>query len=361
MCEHYVVCSATQLKIPERKIARFLKSQNLEGADLVFTRVFLKTPADCELLKQQKGWSYISKGAHSLVVQAPLGRTRISFLFYFLQSPKAPKKKPVKLSLGANALTLNFENFRFGYFCNVWEPSRKSIEQQTLGLLRRMQRHLGKQQFQFKKDAMRLWYYVPDIDRNYEAMVQSRKKLYGQWGLNKKTGYKASTGIEANNPYMPNSLSMDCLCYTLPGKNQVSRLRALGNMNEAIDYGVTFDRGTKIEWKDRTHYYISGTASIDSLGKVVYPKDVVRQTARSLKNIKTLLKPHGVGLKEVAYFIVYLRNKKDYGKVLAALNKVVSKNTPMLLVEAKVCRKNWLVEIEAIAIGAGNKLSPEFI
>ena len=43
-------------------------------------------------------------------------------------------------------------------------------------------------------------------------------------------------------------------------------LYAASHMNRTSDYGVSFERGTAIEYGDRIHALISGTASIDNRG-----------------------------------------------------------------------------------------------
>ncbi|MFN2115781.1 MAG: sugar phosphate nucleotidyltransferase, partial [Anaerolineae bacterium] len=52
-----------------------------------------------------------------------------------------------------------------------------------------------------------------------------------------------------------------------------------------IDYGVTFERGIRIRFGDRSHLHISGTASIDKCGEIVHPGDILKQTERTVANI----------------------------------------------------------------------------
>ncbi len=55
---------------------------------------------------------------------------------------------------------------------------------------------------------------------------------------------------------------------------QVTYLHALSHLSPTALYGVTFDRGTSVEYGDRRHLFISGTASIDHRGEVVHVGDV---------------------------------------------------------------------------------------
>ena len=50
-----------------------------------------------------------------------------------------------------------------------------------------------------------------------------------------------------------------------------------------------FERGTSVEYGDRRHLFISGTASIDHRGEVVHVGDVREQTRRMWENVEKLL------------------------------------------------------------------------
>jgi enamine deaminase RidA (YjgF/YER057c/UK114 family) len=96
--------------------------------------------------------------------------------------------------------------------------------------------------------------------------------------------------------------------------------------------------------------HISGTASIDKHGEIMYLNDVKKQTHRTIENIRALLAPHGASLNDMAYFIIYIRNIKDRHKVMEVLEKEIPEDIPVLLLEGAVCRTAWLVELEGIAI-----------
>ena len=117
-----------------------------------------------------------------------------------------------------------------------------------------------------------------------------------------------------------------------------------------IKYGVTFERGLRVRFGDRSHLHISGTASIDKNGTIMHLNDVRKQTLRTLDNIKALLAPHGAGLNDMAYYIVYVRNFKDRNKIKEVLEKVIPPEIPLLLLEGAVCRPAWLVELEGVAL-----------
>lgn len=93
------------------------------------------------------------------------------------------------------------------------------------------------------------------------------------------------------------------------------------------------------------HIYISGTASIDHQGKVLHQGDVLAQADRLLENISVLLQEGGSSLEKVPYFIVYLRDISDYALVDTYMQKRFP-HVPRILLEARVCRPSWLIEME---------------
>lgn len=53
---------------------------------------------------------------------------------------------------------------------------------------------------------------------------------------------------------------------------QIHYLYAPTHLNPTYEYGVSFERGTYVDYGDRRQVFISGTASINNKGEVVYPR-----------------------------------------------------------------------------------------
>jgi enamine deaminase RidA (YjgF/YER057c/UK114 family) len=138
--------------------------------------------------------------------------------------------------------------------------------------------------------------------------------------------------------------------YALAGVRpaQVGYLSAPDHLGPTHLYGVTFERGAQVAYRDRTHLIVSGTASIDSEGRVLHPGDVLRQLDRALENIAALLRAGGATLDDLAVVIAYVRDPADLPAVRAALGRHC--NAPAEVLIAPICRPAWLVEVEAIAI-----------
>ncbi len=55
---------------------------------------------------------------------------------------------------------------------------------------------------------------------------------------------------------------------------QIHYLYAPTHLNPTYEYGVSFERGTYVDYGDRRQVFISGTASINNKGEVVCPGDI---------------------------------------------------------------------------------------
>ncbi len=139
--------------------------------------------------------------------------------------------------------------------------------------------------------------------------------------------------------------------YSVPGLEpaQVSYLDAPERIGATYDYGVAFERCTRLAYADRAHFLLSGTASIDPAGNVVHPGDVDRQLERALANVDALLSAGGAGLADLMHLTAYVRDAADAERVRDALAALLP-GLPCLLVLAPVCRPEWLVEVEGVAI-----------
>ena len=130
---------------------------------------------------------------------------------------------------------------------------------------------------------------------------------------------------------------------------QVHYLYAPTHLNRTSDYGVSFERGVAIDYADRRHVLISGTASIDNKGQIKYPKDIIQQTHRMWENVEALLNEAGCTYDDVAEMVVYLRDIADY-ETVAQLYEQRFPGKPFIIVHAAVCRSGWLVEMECMAV-----------
>jgi enamine deaminase RidA (YjgF/YER057c/UK114 family) len=144
-------------------------------------------------------------------------------------------------------------------------------------------------------------------------------------------------------------------------KSQLHFMSALDYLCPTHDYGVTFERGTQVKFGDRSHYYISGTASIDDKGDVLHIGDVIKQTERTLENIEALMRESGASIEDMKLLIVYLRDRADYPQVDQYLKEHMPKSTAYIIVEGPVCRPTWLIEMDGVGVTSnGDEKFPPF-
>jgi len=244
---------------------------------------------------------------------------------------------------------------RHSDYVHIWTTGLKSDKcnadsyKQTDTIFDEYNTYLSDNGMNVKGECVRTWLFVKDIDYNYKDVVEARKSFFDQLDMTEKTHYLASTGIEGRIDDPCSNVLMDA--YAVGGivSSQIKHLTAVDYLNPTHEYGVTFERGTSLDFGDRRHIYISGTASIDKKGLVVHTGDVFKQVDRAMVNIKALLADADATGNDIAQMIVYLRDVNDCCLIQEYFTEKYTE-IPKIIVLAPVCRPGWLVEIECIAI-----------
>jgi len=136
-----------------------------------------------------------------------------------------------------------------------------------------------------------------------------------------------------------------------------SAIRAPDVLNEASDYGSAFTRGLRVELPGGiTQLLISGTASVGPAGETLYPGNFRAQLWRTYHNLTRLLEAEGATWHDMVRTTCYLRDiERDYADFNAVRNEfyralALDPFPASTAVQARICRSDLLVEIEAIAI-----------
>lgn len=137
-------------------------------------------------------------------------------------------------------------------------------------------------------------------------------------------------------------------------KSAVNNARVL---NEPTDYPspVSFSRGMRVEMGEHVMLFISGTASVGDDGASLHPGDVSAQTWRAFTNIAALLESEGADWRDVVRTTCYLDDFRYYDAFNEARNRFYAEQRldPLpasTCIQARMCRPELLVEIEAIAV-----------
>jgi enamine deaminase RidA (YjgF/YER057c/UK114 family) len=138
-------------------------------------------------------------------------------------------------------------------------------------------------------------------------------------------------------------------------KRAMTNLRVL---NEAFAYEKpsSFARGMRIDIGNVVILLISGTASIDEAGNTVHVGDFRAQCRRTYQNITGLLESEGATWHDIVRTSCYLRDiDRDYAEFNEERTRFFAEQglDPLPAstgIEAKLCRPDLLVEMEAIAM-----------
>ncbi len=358
--EHSITIEASpELSLPrqidsiEQRYAEALQSLSLPPDSAIFRRIYLSDAANqATLLRTSPLFAepMDSPVAVAMVQQPPLPDAKLALFAYHLESPDPISKKqlsPEHLLVEKNGLGHLWST----RMCAGRADAPTSTAEQTTELFDRLVTTLSDNRASLADNCVRTWLYVKDVDYFYQEMVAARTTLFARHGLDRDTHYIASTGIEGSCSHRYDTVLMDA--YSILGlrREQISYLNDFERLCATKDYNVTFERGTRIGYADRAHHFISGTASIDTAGAVVHPGDVVGQLAHTLDNIDALLRSGGGSIDDMTHFLVYLRDPSDFAAIDARLRERFA-HIPRLVLRGAVCRPEWLIEIEGIAITA---------
>lgn len=311
------------------------------GATLVMKRYFLSDSTNqVPQMRSLTPRPLQERGSVSYIQQPPLDGSKVAVWLY-LQRGTTVKHD--------GDLVMTDHN---GY-CHLWKMGMTTSQgisfTQTTDLLNRYEETLARYNATLADNCIRTWFFVRDVDTQYEGMVKARLANFIDQGLTPQTHYIASTGIQGLPADTRALIQLGTYAITGLQPEQQRYLYALDHLNRTIEYGVTFERGTLVEYGDRAHAWISGTASINDKGEVVHVGDIVRQTERMWENVEALLAEAEMTMEDCAQIIVYLRDVSDYATVQQMFARRYP-SIPTVFTLAPVCRPTWLVEMECVGI-----------
>jgi 2-iminobutanoate/2-iminopropanoate deaminase len=132
-------------------------------------------------------------------------------------------------------------------------------------------------------------------------------------------------------------------------------------LNEAHAYArpSSFSRGMRLDLPGATMLFLSGTASIDEHGATIHPGDFAAQCLRTYRNLTRLLECEGADWRDVVRTTCYLRDiERDYAEFNQLRTWFLARAgcDPLpasTAIQARLCRSDLLVEIEAIVVVPG--------
>ncbi|MEM7401501.1 MAG: hypothetical protein AAF304_06085 [Pseudomonadota bacterium] len=209
------------------------------------------------------------------------------------------------------------------------------------------------------KHLLRTWNFFPQItvadihqpeQNRYETFCHGRLQAMQKNDITNCV-YPAATVIgNHENKFQVYFLAADAPGTAVENPRQTSAYNYPVNDH---DTQPLFSRGLIKSWGQRTHFYVSGTASIVG-HETLHVDDVCAQLNEAINNVETLVahandKYHTQlnAQDDLLYMKVYIRNREDLELIKQVLAARLSNTTPRALLLGDMCREDLLVEIEA--------------
>lgn len=314
---------------------RLLQQPGMKDASTILKRYFLSDSTNQQpLMRKEQDCSV------SVIQQPPLDGSKIAVWMYLQKGSSVGNINGV--------IVAEHNGYRHLWKMGMHEHKGDSAWQ-TESLLIAYEETLQNFNATLADNCIRTWFFVRDVDTQYAGMVRARSENFREQGLTENTHYISSTGIGGLPADTRALVQLGAYAVTGFEPEQLRYLYAPTHLNPTYEYGVTFERGTVMEYGDRAHVYISGTASINNKGEVVHVGDIVRQTERMWENVEKLLEEGHASFDDVMQIIVYLRDICDYPTVKEMFDRRFP-DIPRVITLASVCRPTWLIEMECIAV-----------
>ncbi|MBQ7349846.1 MAG: hypothetical protein IJW56_03065 [Bacteroides sp.] len=319
--------------------ARLVEGE-LKGSCAVFKRFFLSDAANqADYLLAMHAED--SDCPLSIVEQPPLDGSKVAMWVYLQKGVRT------------KALSKGIYEMKHGAYRHLWmagaSNQASNSEYQMRLLFNDYVMQLLENGCSLANNCIRTWLYVQNVDVNYAGVVKARNEVFATQNLTDKTHFIASTGIAGRHANPKVLVQMDAYAVDGVKQEQIHYLYAPTHLNPTYEYGVSFERGTYVDYGDRRQVFISGTASINNKGEIVHPGDIRKQTLRMWENVETLLKEAECTFDHVGHLLVYLRDVADY-TVVKEMFEERFPNTPKVFLLAPVCRPGWLIEMECMAV-----------
>lgn len=208
--------------------------------------------------------------------------------------------------------------------------------------------------------VLRFWNYIPDINQTSHGLER-----YRQFNTGRQIGFLLSAR-PVEGAVVPAASAVGCdegplVVHFLAARATpviaVENPRQVSAYHYPQQYGPrtpTFSRASLFHLAGGPALFVSGTASIVGHASV-HTGDIGAQVGETMENIAAVvqeanrIEPNArFALAEMAYR-VYVRDPADCPAIAQALHRFLGPSVRPLYLQADICRKELLVEIEAVA------------
>lgn len=206
---------------------------------------------------------------------------------------------------------------------------------------------------------LRIWNHVFAINEEYEGLERYKRFSRGRYQALSELGYHFDGDLPAASATGLTSpgIWIYFVASRIPAIS-IENPRQVSAFHYPERYGPrspSFARGSVVGWPDAWQVFLSGTASIVG-HETRHPGDVLAQLDETVLNMAAVMKKaatiHGVqpqGIEQLTSVKIYLRDRRDLDRVRERLAPHLSPGASTIWVEADICRRDLLLEIEGIA------------
>lgn len=197
---------------------------------------------------------------------------------------------------------------------------------------------------------LRMWNFLAHINRGdgdderYRLFAQGRHRA-----LALKPGFEAQLPAATAIGGHGEGLLIYFLAARSPGI-QAENPRQVSAFHYPPQYGrrsPSFSRATLKHWGDADQLFVSGTASVVGHG-TVHPDQPLMQLEETVRNLRALLEAAGMPEANPLGLKLFVRNPVDFEAARNRTLELLGADTPLLCLHGDVCRRDLLVEIEAL-------------
>jgi enamine deaminase RidA (YjgF/YER057c/UK114 family) len=206
------------------------------------------------------------------------------------------------------------------------------------------------------RHLIRIWNYLPEINRHADG--DERYRLFNSARqLAFRNSGQATVGTVPAACALGSPAGSPISIYFLAAREpptMIENPRQTSAYHYPPKFGrhsPIFSRACVLNASAGTSLFVSGTASIVG-HETIHQGDVGAQTRETMANINALLdEANRVGQRRFSLdglkFKVYVRRPSDLGAIEGVLARSLRPSTPIVYLQADVCREDLLVEIEA--------------
>jgi len=233
-------------------------------------------------------------------------------------------------------------------------PQHSALHQATTQVYREICATLEAENY---PHLLRVWNYLPDINRDSHGTERYREFNTARQQVLRDCG-RALTGNVPAASALGAARDSPLVVYFLAGRPAPTFLenpRQVSAYHYPRQYGThspVFSRATLLRQPEGLALFISGTASIVG-HRSLHVGDSAAQTRETLANIEALLAEANRVARGARFELgalackVYVRRPADLPVIKAELAAALGTGTKLIYLQADICRRDLLVEIEA--------------